>query len=82
MNQLQQSQQYREILIFKTDIGTLKKVRAVKPLLKNNCAILKWTVDISDIDHVLRIESNGDINEQDIIRMVIDCGFRCEALPD
>lgn len=69
-----------ELLIFKTDIKTKKKVKMVKPLLINASFIKDWSIDTEDIDNVMRIETIGNLNESDIIRMMNTCGFQCEAL--
>ncbi len=71
-----------QVLIFKTDIKTKKKVNAVKPVLNGHPAIYGWSVDTQDIDNVLRIEASGKLKESDVINMVAPCGFSCEVLPD
>ena len=71
-----------KLLILKTDIKTKKKVKAVKPLFNNHPTISNWSIDIEDIDNVLRIEAQNDLNEKDLIHLVKACGFYCEALVD
>lgn len=71
-----------EILIFKTDIGTKRKVRAVSPVLNSLPVISRWTVDTDDIDNVLRIEACGKHAEEEIIELIRSFGFQCEDLPD
>jgi len=70
------------ILVFKTDIRSPQKVRLVGPVFRGHPSIIDWSVDIEDIDHVLRIVTLGTIRESDIIRLVKKCGFRCEILDD
>lgn len=67
------------ILIFKTDIKTKKKVRKIKKLLDKNPNISKWNIDLDDIDNVLRIEARI-ITEDDIIALIKSQGFHCEEL--
>lgn len=71
-----------KLIILKTDIETKKKVKKIKPILNNTSVIDKWTVDTEDIDNVLRIEAHDTTSEDEIIEMVHQQGFYCEALPD
>ncbi|MEK6152184.1 hypothetical protein WIW50_02945 [Flavobacteriaceae bacterium 3-367] len=71
-----------KILIFRTDIKTKKKVRAVEPLFSKLSPVNRWSVDIEDIDNVLRIETADSLNESDIIRLLNIYGFQCETLAD
>lgn len=71
-----------EILIFKTDIGTKSKVRAISPVLNSLPVVSRWTVDTDDIDNVLRIEACGKHAEEEIITLIRSCGFQCEDLPE
>jgi len=70
------------LLILRTNIKTKKKVKKVKPLLNNHPLILNWSVDLEDIDNVLRIEAISNLNELDVKNLVQQKGFYCENLPD
>ncbi len=70
------------ILVFKTDIGTKKKVRLLSSVLDKHPIISNWSVDTTDVDNVLRVEARGEISETDIIELIKPRGFRCEELPD
>ena len=70
------------LLIFKTDIKTKKEVKFVRPLFNDHPIITNWSIDIADIDNVLRIEAQDDLNENDIIHLIKTSGFYCEVLPD
>ena len=48
-----------EILVFKTDIRNRKKMNEIAPHLESIQGIIKWNVDLKDIDNVLRIECNS-----------------------
>lgn len=76
MNQLE-----KEILVFKTDLETLERLDAIKPLLDQHPGIIKWNVDNHDIDNVLRIESRNMV-PADIIELAKEAGILCEELPD
>ena len=71
-----------KLLILKTDIETKKEVKAVKPIFNNNPDITNWSVDVEDIDNVLRIEAENELNDEDIINLLQICGFYAEPLPD
>lgn len=70
------------LLIFRTDIKTKKKVKTIKPILDNAPNIYKWNIDLDDIDNVLRIEALYGITEDDIIKLVKSQGFYCEDLEE
>ncbi|MCM4173800.1 hypothetical protein DHD32_20200 [Arenibacter sp. TNZ] len=70
------------ILILKTNIKSKKKVKIIKPIFNQHPSIIKWSVDIEDIDNVLRIEATGNIEERDIIRILKSNGFYSEDLND
>ncbi len=71
-----------KVLIFRTNIKTKKKVKAIKPLFNNHSSIGNWSIDIEDIDNVLRIEAAENLNESDVISLTNTQGFHCEALMD
>ena len=71
-----------QLLIFRTDIKTRKKVKMIKPLFDHHRLISSWSVDTEDIDNVLRIEARNGIGENDIIYLLKTCGFYCEPLED
>ncbi|OEJ99331.1 hypothetical protein A8C32_09195 [Flavivirga aquatica] len=68
------------LLIFRTDIKTKKKVKIIKPLFNNHSSIIKWSIDIEDIDNVLKIEATKNLNENDIINLIRTKGFYCKPL--
>ena len=69
------------VYVFKTDINSASLIESVKPLLNSNQYISDWSIDIEDIDNVLRIIS-VELLENDIIQIIKNKGFICEALPD
>jgi hypothetical protein len=70
-----------EILVFKTNITDPSGLERLHELLKSNEQILKWNVDVQDIDHVLRIEAEH-VHPSTIINLLQSAGFQCEELPD
>lgn len=67
--------------MFKTDINSASLIESVKPLLNSCQYISDWSIDIEDIDNVLRIIS-VELSENEIIEIIKSKGFICEALPD
>jgi len=68
-----------EILVFKTNVSSKKKVSKVKPLLTSVAAIKEWNFDLEDCDKVLRIETVG-IGPAYVETLLQNAGFDCEVL--
>jgi len=71
-----------EILIFQTDIKSVEKMALIEPLFNNHADILNWSVDLEDIDKVLRIEANACLTEKAVIELGKAHDFRIEVLAD
>ena len=71
-----------KLLIFRTDIKTKKKVKAVKQLFNSHDNIIDWSVDLEDIDNVLWIKATEQLAENDVINLIKPTGFYCDALVD
>ena len=71
----------QSILVFKTNLTYDKDVRRISSLLDNIRGIIRWNVDLSDIDSVLRIESIR-ITPNYIIQLIASAGYSCAELPD
>ena len=69
------------ILIFKTNISYKKHVAHIRPHLEAIPDVNRWTVDLHDVDKVLRIESNS-LTPATIQHVVKQAGYCCEELPD
>ena len=70
-----------EILVFKTDVRSRKKINALAPHLENIKGIIKWNVDLHDVDNVLRIET-ASIPAELIEKKLQQAGYYCEELQD
>ena len=68
-----------EILIFKTDVSSKKKVSMIAPLLTSFPAIRGWNFDLDDCDKILRIEASG-LNPTSVERLLLKAGFNCQEL--
>ncbi|WP_353719587.1 hypothetical protein [Dyadobacter sp. 676] len=69
------------VLVFKTNINNLRQVKSVAAMLDNCPDILKWNVDLADIDKVLRIEATH-AQCAPMIELVRRAGYACEELTD
>ena len=68
-----------EILVFKTNISCEAEVEKIRFGLSEEKNITRWTIDLEDVDKVLRIECEH-IQPLAIIEMLRDGGFTCEEL--
>ena len=68
-----------EILVFKTNVTSKKKVGMVAPLLTSFPTIRQWNFDLEDRDKVLRIEATG-LNPGSVEQMLLGAGFHCQEL--
>jgi len=70
-----------EILVFKTDVRSRKQVNALAPHLETMKGIVKWNVDLQDVDKVLRVES-ASVSAGVIEKNLQQAGYYCEELQD
>ncbi|TLV03089.1 hypothetical protein [Dyadobacter luticola] len=69
------------VLVFRTNINRKKHVKSISRLLNNCGEIIRWNVDLTDIDNVLRIEAtHPDCGP--MIALVNRAGYACEELTD
>ncbi|HWZ13994.1 MAG TPA: hypothetical protein VNW95_02060 [Mucilaginibacter sp.] len=68
-----------EILVFKTNVTSRKKVSRIAPLLSSFPTIRQWNFDLEDRDKVLRIESTG-LNPGSVEQLLLKAGFNCQEL--
>ncbi len=71
-----------ELLVFETNIKSKKKVKSLKPLFNTHSDILKWSVDLEDVDKVLRIEATPNLSEKEVMNLIRIHGFYIKPLPD
>ena len=69
------------VLVFKTNLTYQKDVERISTELDKQEGIIKWNVDLSDVDNVLRIESSK-IQPVQIINIIAAAGYNCEELTD
>ncbi|CAM1362151.1 hypothetical protein [Tenacibaculum xiamenense] len=71
-----------KLFIFKTDINTKQKVESMNDVLGRDNEIIDVSIDLEDIDNVLRVETTDFIEESDIVNRVHSKGFYCAELAD
>ena len=67
------------ILIFKTNIQTEFDKLRIKNVLDASHRVLKWSIDMEDVDHVLRVVSDS-LSPEQIISILDYVGFECAEL--
>ncbi|WEK18550.1 MAG: hypothetical protein P0Y49_17305 [Candidatus Pedobacter colombiensis] len=67
-----------DILLFKTNIQTEDDKRYVGKIMEEH-GIGQWTVDVHDVDCVLRIVSSP-LTLEEVIALVMKNGYHCEVL--
>ena len=70
------------VLIFRTYSWSQSQIVKLNGLLNKLDKIINWTIDMDDIDNVLRIETSADIEEEDILDLLNSNNLMCEILSD
>tara|TARA_R110002124_G_scaffold86894_1_gene224174 strand:- start:273 stop:491 length:219 start_codon:yes stop_codon:yes gene_type:complete len=71
-----------ELFILSTNVQNRSGKRFLEPLLNQHPSVNKWSIDLEDIDKVLRIEAKDNAKEGDIIELLKNSGIKCASLPD
>lgn len=71
-----------KIFVFKTDIKSNLEISILASALKSLRGIVRWSVDMHDVDRVLKIVTVDDARESDFVSFVKSQGILCETLPD
>ncbi len=69
------------VLVFRTNIHCGEDLARLAPILNATYGNSRWSVDLSDVDRVLRIES-ANADAITVIEKVVAAGFICEELLD
>jgi hypothetical protein len=67
------------VLVFKTNINSLEKLKKVDSTLSGRTEIEKWNVDLDDCDKVLRIETKI-LKTNNVLEMMRSQEIYCEEL--
>ena len=68
-----------EVLVFKTNVTSKRKVNKVRTLLMSFPTIRQWNFDLEDSDKVLRIEAIG-LKPAMVESLLHTAGFSCREL--
>ncbi|MEP6675627.1 MAG: hypothetical protein ABJA78_10740 [Ferruginibacter sp.] len=68
-----------QILVFKTDVKFKKDVHAVMPHLDKMQDVIKWNFDLSDVDKILRVETDN-MPPVKVEQTLQRAGFYCSEL--
>jgi len=68
-----------DVLVFKTDVTSKRKVGKVNTLLTSFPTIHQWNFDLEDCDKILRIVSNG-LSPRNVESALQSAGIGCEEL--
>ncbi len=71
-----------DVLIFKTNVNSKYDVAKVNLLLSNLPQIKRSSIDLHDVDKVLRIECKNNIEQELIVNRIEQLGYSCEELKD
>ena len=71
-----------KLFILKTDINCRMQAEELRPYFEKDPSIKRWSVDYTDIDRVLKVETIEDFEEEFMIAKVRKLGHYCESLPD
>lgn len=69
------------ILIFATNIKTERDKAIISTVLNDTPEIEQWSIDLEDIDSVLRIVSLT-LNAEKIIQLIKEQDFKCSELSE
>lgn len=69
---------FKHILLFKTNIQTIDDKSHIAKVMEAH-QIDQWSVDLEDVDCVLRIVSPA-LKLEDVINLVSRNGYKCEEL--
>ena len=70
-----------DILVFKTNTGSVQQKRKLFPLLRRVPGIIRWTIDLEDTDRILRVEA-VQVSPAMIEHTLQHGGFYCRELED
>ena len=68
-----------QVLVFKTNLKDLNRIRDVESALDIHPYIIRWNVDLNDQDNILRIVSR-DVAAKEIEDIVLGAGYWIEEL--
>ena len=71
-----------EVYVFKTNLPHQVALNTIASRFHQESLIVDWSVDLEDIDCVLRVVSKPGLSELAICDLVQATGYHCEPLSD
>jgi hypothetical protein len=68
------------LYIFKTNINSSHAIFRLRKVLADRTFIKQWSIDLEDIDKVLKVLVRKDMNELELVSMIENSGIQCEEL--
>lgn len=70
------------LYIFCTDIDSKSQVNELRFLLDEHPDIIDWSIDLEDIDSVLKVRGTDQLTEQTVSDLISTYGFNCIEMAD
>lgn len=70
-----------QILVFKTNIRYKKHISDLSRHIDNIAGVIKWNVDLDDVDKILRVEAR-DLSPRVVEHTLWQAGYVCKELED
>ncbi|MCT4622430.1 MAG: hypothetical protein N4A46_02315 [Schleiferiaceae bacterium] len=67
-------------LIFKTNVATPDQKDQLKHIIENETDIPLWTIDMEDVDNVLRVKETARFDEEHLISLFSQSNIRLEPM--
>ncbi|PTS99135.1 hypothetical protein DBR11_12985 [Pedobacter sp. HMWF019] len=67
------------VFIFVSNIESVEDLSQLKKIFDKQREIQNWSVDLTDEEKVLRVETDG-LKRCEIIRLVRSCGYDCHKM--
>ena len=65
-----------------TNINSKEQLDILKPHLNNHNSIIRWSIDLEDIDAVLKVITTNNLKEHEIIHLLDSEGYQCKVMTD
>jgi hypothetical protein len=69
------------VLVFMTNLRSKKDVRKIEGILNQVVGREGWSLDLADVDKVLRIETRS-LPPERVVQLLEQAGYCCAELPD
>jgi hypothetical protein len=68
--------------IFCTNIHSKEQLEILEPHLNTHCNIIRWSIDLEDIDAVLKVITTHHLEDLEIIQLLASKGYDCKVMTD